>query len=420
MKNLSIILACILLALLSCTKSKEVHPELGDGNEEIVTVGVKDVRVEYTRTDHAELSRVVLHYNLVEELQFAVAEMTKRETFFELTLDELLCDTLYVYYYELFYNGGVTLTTEQKTFHTQECDTPQPPTPPTPPSGVPEGAINGLFTINENGDQLYFSQGNLQYQASTNTWRFAEHQWNYVGDNTRGNVYENGEKCDNSLVSSTYNGWIDMFGWGTSGYDHGGNCYQPWSINDDYIDYYAYGSPTSHLYEQSGKADWGYNAISNGGNQENLWRSLSNDEWDYLLNTRNTTSAVRFAKAYLNGVAGLVIVPDNWDGSVYGLSSTNDASASYSSNSISLSDWNDMLQQSGVVFLPAAGSRRRNEVSDRVEWGQYWTATYLNDWMAYPVSFDEHHLDPPDGYDNRFNGQTVRLVIDADNTAKTD
>ena len=29
------------------------------------------------------------------------------------------------------------------------------------PFTAPEGAINGLFTINENGDQVYFSQGNL-------------------------------------------------------------------------------------------------------------------------------------------------------------------------------------------------------------------------------------------------------------------
>lgn len=411
MKKLSIILFIALVALASCTKSKEVHPEIGDGNDEIVTVGMKDVHVEYTRTDHAELSRVVFHYSLAGLQQFDAAEMTKRETFFELTLDDLLCDALYSYYYELFYNGGETSTTERKTFRTQACDTP---TPPTPPSGVPEGAINGLFTINANGDQVYFSQGNLQYQASTNTWRFAEKQWDFVGDGTYGTVYENGVKCNNELISSTYDGWIDMFGWGTSGYNHGATCFQPWSISEESSDYYAYGSPTSHLYEQSGKADWGYNAISNGGNQENLWRSLSNDEWDYLLNTRNTTAGIRFAKAYLNGVAGLLIMPDNWDGSFYGLSSTNDAIASYSSNSISLYDWNDILQPAGVVFLPASGSRKGTVVfQERIDWGMYWTASYLNEWMAYPVSFDEYHLDPPNGFDDRINGQTVRLVQDA-------
>jgi len=41
---------------------------------------------------------------------------------------------------------------------------------------IPTGAIKGLFTINEDCERVYFSQGNLQYQASTNTWRFAENQ----------------------------------------------------------------------------------------------------------------------------------------------------------------------------------------------------------------------------------------------------
>ena len=38
-----------------------------------------------------------------------------------------------------------------------------------------EGAINGVFSVASN-KKVYFSQGNLQYQASTRTWRFAEHQ----------------------------------------------------------------------------------------------------------------------------------------------------------------------------------------------------------------------------------------------------
>ena len=150
MKKLLIILISALVALAACTKSKEVHPEIGDGNDEIVTVGVKDVHVEYLRTDHAELSRVVFHYSLAEEQQFETAEMTKRETFFELTLNDLIGDTLYDYYYELFYNSGETSITVQKTFHTQAYDLPEPPEPPTPLDTIPEGAINGLFTVNAN------------------------------------------------------------------------------------------------------------------------------------------------------------------------------------------------------------------------------------------------------------------------------
>ena len=150
MKKLSIILICALAAITACTKSKEVHPEIGDGNDEIVTVGMKDVHVEYTRTDHADLQKVVFHYSLSETQQFSVAEMTKRETFFELTLNDLLSDTLYSYYYELFPNNGDAFITSQKTFHTQAFETPEPP---TPPSGILEGAIDGPFTINLNGDK---------------------------------------------------------------------------------------------------------------------------------------------------------------------------------------------------------------------------------------------------------------------------
>ena len=88
------------------------------------------------------------------------------------------------------------------------------------PGEVPVGAISGKFTINANGDQVYFSQGNLQYQASTNTWRFAENQWNYVGGDEFNQHYGNVEGSSNNEISSTYSGWIDLFGWGTSGWNN--------------------------------------------------------------------------------------------------------------------------------------------------------------------------------------------------------
>ncbi len=72
---------------------------------------------------------------------------------------------------------------------------------------LPEGALPGLFSVSE-GEQVRFSKGNLQYQASTKTWRFADQQYDVIG-------------MDNEKISETYSGWIDLFGWGTSGYDHG-------------------------------------------------------------------------------------------------------------------------------------------------------------------------------------------------------
>ena len=257
MKKLLIILFSAFISLASCTKSKEVHPEIGDGNDEIVTVGMKDVHVKYLRTDHAELSRVVFHYSLADVQEFEAAEMAKRDDFFDITLNDLLSDTLYGYYYEVFPNGGAAYNTAPKSFHTQAFVAPEPP---TPPSGVPEGAINGLFTINDNGDQVYFSQGNLQYQASTNTWRFAEHQWDYVGTqipDVQGYVGGNVAGSSNHLIAETYNGWIDLFGWGTSGWNCGNYYYHPWdSVSNSSS---LYGPPgefdLTGFYSNS---DWGF------------------------------------------------------------------------------------------------------------------------------------------------------------------
>lgn len=39
----------------------------------------------------------------------------------------------------------------------------------------PDGVINALFSVSST-QKVYFSKGNLQYQASTKTWRFAENQ----------------------------------------------------------------------------------------------------------------------------------------------------------------------------------------------------------------------------------------------------
>lgn len=236
----------------------------------------------------------------------------------------------------------------------------------------PAGATPGIFSVSHN-TYAYFSQGNLQYQASTNTWRFAEHQWDFVGgydsqlDIDQGNVYENGEKCDNSLVSETYAGWIDLFGWGTSGYNHGSNCYQPWSTSEDPQDYVAYGMDGLSLYEGNRMADWGYNPIVNGGNEENIgWRTPTASEWDYLLNTRPTPSGLRYAFAVVNNVNGMILLPDNWNAAAYTLSNPNVSNFSlvysnrnellealYNSNNIDETTWAEVFEPNGVVFIPS-------------------------------------------------------------------
>ena len=272
----------------------------------------------------------------------------------------------------------------------------------TNPGTTPTGAVSGKFTINSNGDQVYFSQGNLQYQASTNTWRFAESQWNYAGDG-------------NNSISETYDGWIDLFGWGTSGYNHGANCYQPWSTSTSYSDYYAYGEYTYNLYDQTGKADWGYNAISNGGNTEGYWRTLTIDEWYYVIYSRPTLSGIRYAKANVNGVNGTILLPNDWDASTYDLNNTNGGNfeSNYENNTITAADWTNTLEANGAVFLPAAGARCETLVDDTGSSGLYWSSSYSNKGLAYDLSFDSDYLGTG-GNDRRDLGLSVRLVHSAE------
>ena len=262
-------------------------------------------------------------------------------------------------------------------------------------NNVPTGAINGKFTINADGDQVYFSQGNLQYQASTNTWKFAENQYDYVGS-TNGNI------------SSSYSGWIDLFGWGTSGYNHGANCYQPWSTSTSYSDYYAYGNSQYNLYDQTGQADCGYNPISNGGNTANQWRTLTQSEWNYLFNTRTTISGIRYAKAIVNDISGVILLPDDWETSTYSLNDTDSSSASFSSNTISSTQWTT-FEDAGAVFLPAAGYRRGNAVGYVGSRGYYWSASVDAGNTALGVLFIDGFLYTDDDY-YRYWCRSVRLV----------
>ena len=283
-------------------------------------------------------------------------------------------------------------------------------------NNAPTGAINGKFSINNSGDQVYFSQGNLQYQANTNTWRFAENQWDYVGTQTPDNYGLVGGTVtgsDNRNISQTYSGWIDLFGWGTSGCNHGANCYQPWSTSTSYSDYYAYGSLSSNLYNQTGMADWGvYNPLSNGGNQANQWRTLTQPEWNYVFYNRSTTSGVRFAKAKVNDVNGVILLPDDWSSDTYNLSNANTNGVSYSSNVITALQWST-LEQAGAVFLPSAGYRYGTSVCLVGDYGYYWSSSYFSTDCARGISFDNANLGTDES--RRGNGQSVRLVAPVEN-----
>ena len=259
----------------------------------------------------------------------------------------------------------------------------------------PTGALSGVFSVSAT-KQVIFSMGNLQCQVIMNRWRFAELQYTIIGN-------------DNANISSTYNGWIDLFGWGTSGYNHGAVAYQPWNTDIADNSYYAYGNYMYNLNDQTGMADWGYNAIYNGGNIENFWRTLTYNEWMYLMDTRPTSSGIRYAKATVNGVRGVILLPDNWNEHIYHLERTNNSSATYSNNVITSSNWRYILEANGAVFLPTAGSRDESSILNVGYSGDYWTATH-NALNSYCLHFTNSYMGIDD--DLRHKGFAVRLVHD--------
>ena len=290
----------------------------------------------------------------------------------------------------------------------------------------PDGAALGLFsTAYETVAYSYkiatkivrFSPGNLQYQASTGTWRFAENQWDYIGS-------------DNTEISSSYIGWIDLFGWGTSGKNHGAICYQPWSISTNRADYQAYGIKEYNLYDQTGQADWGFNEISNGGNQSDRWRTLKQEEWTWLIGDMGGTDGVnrragnRFIRAEVTVMEpdvkckGLVILPDGYTQA--GISFNN-----YNAGYVSVDNaaWNNM-RDAGAVFLPAAGYRNgttyRMSFNAQHNYGYYWSSKSGSDNAASYIYF-YHNTDASqdtgkqifvDQTKYKYFGCSVRLVRD--------
>ena len=238
------------------------------------------------------------------------------------------------------------------------------------------------FTVSENGDQIRFSLGNLQYNPTNNKWRFAPNQWNNM---LQSNQY---------IWSITYSGWLDLFGWGT------GN--DPLSANTNGSEYASY-------------TEWGKNKI--GSDDRNTWRAPTTAEWDYIFNKRADASS-KYGAAKVNDVGGLVILPDLWElpadckftpGMV-----TGGYDWYYATNVYSTTQW-EKMEKAGAIFLPAGGYRyyngNKHVYTDNV--GYYWTSTPTNDiyYRAYNLYFTAYSLDAEKTF-GRYFGCSVRLVKD--------
>ena len=271
-----------------------------------------------------------------------------------------------------------------------------------------QGTIGGLFSVGTN-KYVRFSKGNLQYLAAAtgeydeNTWRFAEHQYDVCSQDA------------NEYPSSTSTEWIDMFGWGTSGYS-GSNPY-------NYQRTVTYGPASGGINTEANREyDWGYhNAISNGGNIPHKWRTLTSGEWNNLLSRTN-----RKALAIVNNQRGVILLPDAWPETGEPLNREGNSSWTNTAqmNTYTAEEW-AVLEGDGAIFLPQCGYRSTNN-NDITSFNYvtntsasniracYWAATVTsaNKVYRYEINGNCSKSNPQVAIADRCQGVNVRLVRD--------
>ena len=177
---------------------------------------------------------------------------------------------------------------------------------------------NTLFSVSAT-KKVRFSKGNLIRVYENAQWKFADNQYDFEAGYGSGNV--------------------DLFGWGT-GQHPTGNAYDS-----------QYGPTSGDLTGANAVYDWACNPIVNGGNTAHQWRTLTKDEWEYLLSGR-PNAAAKLGYATVNEVEGVVFLPDYWVCPA-NLSFTPGAS-DYTVNVYTTDQWTQM-QAAGAIFLPTVG-----------------------------------------------------------------
>lgn len=187
------------------------------------------------------------------------------------------------------------------------------------------------FSVDE-GKCITFAPGNLQYRASTDTWRFAPSQFDAVGES-------------NSLISPTYDGWIDLFGWGTG--DDPTRC--------------EWGSGNYQTF-----VDWGTNTIDNYA--PGTWRTMTLLERNYLISSRPNASLL-VGTYYINGQRGAYILPDSCLLPTGFHTEGNKTNGHYTLQGLNEKQVAQLLEH-GAIFLPVCGYRYEHEWTNDASY--YW------------------------------------------------
>lgn len=273
-----------------------------------------------------------------------------------------------------------------------------------------QGAKSHGFSVGED-NLVVFAPGNLQYSSFEGShlcadgttqpglWRFAPSQWDYTSH----------------LDVST--GYIDLFSWGTSGWNSGAHYYTPGMHGESCYDFFVGGDEKNHLTGNYRYADWAvYNTIA--GHAPNTWRTPTLDEYNYILFKRENANQL-LGLATINAdraVHGLVLLPDDYPLSDTSLPAfVSGRNTSYSTNTYSTSQWKQM-EDAGAVFLPAAGYVEHTIEYQENVMGLYWSSNSgtMQDFIVHcgaaGISFTNSSVG--NVYAGRDMGYAVRPVRD--------
>lgn len=245
-----------------------------------------------------------------------------------------------------------------------------------------------VFSVSETRT-VYFSTGNLRMRTESllvddsETWSMYDNQYNYEDYSALG------------YPANTYE--FSLFNWG-----HNSGVFR--DLTSSYLSYAMFGSELTFpnaFYDQISYVDlnWVYDWGSMIGSGFE-WRTLTKDEWRYLLEGRSGASRLHKTGVRVCGVDYcLVLAPDNFEGTI--------------SSNYSKSAWAE-AEAAGCICLPPAGhgvggepvsSFNKNEFA-----GYYWTATSTSGGseFAYILNFHSNGYSIESAL--KSNCYSVRLV----------
>ena len=244
--------------------------------------------------------------------------------------------------------------------------------------------LEGVFSVSKD-KKVGFAKGNLRYSKDENWndhWSLAEHQYDILGADNLESQEVN--QYGNRFPSEDY---LDLFCWSAGNSNNGTIHTYP---DDSYYtgDFKEWGTQTA------------FTDIYGFG-----WSTMTKDEWTYLLSERENAATLK-SFATVNGVKGLVLLPDEWnapDGVII-------------SEEMTAEQW-ATIENTGAVFLPAAGTLTVNmegstvaTVNDVNVVGSYWSSTPSEtDVNAFSMTFTESEVKPAVDIYRRI-GSAVRLV----------